>query len=211
METLLPRVSVPLDDEVPLDPAELFEPGTKDIWLEIGFGGGEHLVFQAGQNRDTGLIGCEPFINGVAKLLAEIETQELSNVRVLSDDARFLLERLKPESLSRIFILYPDPWPKKRHNKRRFINPETLSGIARALRPGGQLRFASDIPDYVGWTLVRILRHNRERAHGAGSLEWLADSPADWRKAPEDWPGTRYEEKAIREGRTPAYLDFRRL
>lgn len=211
METLLPRVSVPLDDEVPLDPAELFEPGTKDIWLEIGFGGGEHLVFQAGQNRDTGLIGCEPFINGVAKLLAEIETQELSNVRVLSDDARFLLERLKPESLSRIFILYPDPWPKKRHNKRRFINPETLSGIARALRSGGQLRFASDIPDYVGWTLVRILRHNRERAHGAGSLEWLADSPADWRKAPEDWPGTRYEEKAIREGRTPAYLDFRRL
>lgn len=211
METLLPRVSVPLEGKTPLDPAALFEPGTKEVWLEIGFGGGEHLIFQAGRNSDTGIIGCEPFINGVAKLLAEIETHELSNVRVLSDDARFLLERLEPESLSRIFILYPDPWPKKRHNKRRFINAETLALIARALKPGGQLRFASDIPDYVGWTLARILRHNRERAHGEGALEWLAECPSDWRDAPQDWPGTRYEEKAIREGRTPAYLDFRRL
>jgi len=211
METLLPRISVPLDGDAPLDPAVLFAPGTKEVWLEIGFGGGEHLAFQAAHNRDAGIIGCEPFINGVAKLLAEIEAQELTNVRVLSDDARFLLERLKPESLSRVFILYPDPWPKKRHNKRRFVNAETLGLIARALKPGGHLRFASDIPDYVGWTLSRILRHNRERAHGAGSLEWLAERPADWRDAPADWPGTRYEDKAIREGRTPAYLDFRRL
>ena len=208
METLLPRISVQLGGDGPVDPAALFGPDVKDVWLEIGFGGGEHLAFQAGENPDVGIIGCEPFINGVAKLLAEIEARELSNVRVLGDDARFLLERLKPESLARVFILYPDPWPKKRHNKRRFVNAETLALLARAMKPGAQLRFASDIPDYVSWTLARILRHNRERENGPGTFDWQAGRPADWRDAPADWPGTRYEEKAIREGRTPAYLDF---
>jgi tRNA (guanine-N7-)-methyltransferase len=156
----------------------------------------------------VGILGCEPFVNGVAKLVTEIEERNLTNVRILNDDARFLLEKLTPASLSRVFILYPDPWPKKRHNKRRFVNLETLDLLARALKPGGELRFASDIPDYIAWTLAHVSRFNRERGE---TFRWNADCADDWRKPYEGWPGTRYEAKAIREGRTPAYLSFRRL
>lgn len=210
METLFPRVSISLGtgstSEGPLDPHTLFGDAD-DIWLEIGFGGGEHLVHQAETHPRVGIMGCEPFVNGVAKLVTEIDARALSNVRILNDDARFLLERLAPASLARVFILYPDPWPKKRHNKRRFVNQETLGFLASALKPGGELRFASDIPDYVAWTLAHITRFNREQGE---TFIWGAEGASGWRTPYEDWPGTRYEAKAIREGRTPAYLSFRR-
>ncbi|ABS65222.1 tRNA (guanine-N(7)-)-methyltransferase [Parvibaculum lavamentivorans DS-1] len=205
METLGKRVSISLADST-IDPARLFECAS-EVWLEIGFGGGEHLAHQAALHPDVGILGCEPFVNGVAKLVAEIDERGLENIRILNDDARFLLERLAPASLARTFILYPDPWPKKRHNKRRFINEETLAFLARALKPGGELRFASDIPDYIAWTLAHIARFNRENGE---TFVWTAEKPADWRTPYEGWPGTRYEAKAIREGRTPTYLAFRR-
>lgn len=205
METLFPKVSISLE-ESSIDPRALFE-NAKDIWLEVGFGGGEHLAWHAERNRNVGFLGCEPFINGVAKLVSEIDEKKLANVRIHADDARFLLTRLKPGSLARVFILYPDPWPKSRHNKRRFVNDETLALIVAALRDDGELRFASDIPDYVAWTLAHIRRFNESAKN---RLEWLAESPADWRERPADWPQTRYEEKARREGRQPAYLTFRK-
>lgn len=209
METLFPRVSISLDDAV-VDPSTLFPVAIGETWLEIGFGGGEHLAWQAEQNPGTGFLGCEPFINGVAKLVSEIDERGLPNVRIHADDARFLLERLKPGSLSRVFILYPDPWPKSRHHKRRFVNDETLALMSAALKPGGELRFASDIPHYVAWTLAHIRRHNmKAKAAGGPRFDWLAERPDDWRIRPDDWPQTRYEAKAIREGRTPAYLRFR--
>ncbi|MCF8469149.1 MAG: tRNA (guanosine(46)-N7)-methyltransferase TrmB [Parvibaculum sp.] len=211
METLFPRVSISLEKNPSgnqkIDPRTLFGD-VDEIWLEIGFGGGEHLAHHASLNPRIGIMGCEPFVNGVAKLVSEIDARGLSNIRVLNDDARFLLERLAPASLARVFILYPDPWPKKRHNKRRFVNAETLAFLASALVPGGELRFASDIPDYVAWTLAQVSRFNRENGE---TLVWTAESAADWRMPYDDWPGTRYEAKAIREGRTPAYLSFRRV
>lgn len=206
METLFPGVSISLAGSR-LDPSDLFADAG-EIWLEVGFGGGEHLVHHAALNPRIGFLGCEPFINGVAKLVAAIDEQGLSNIRILADDARFLLERLTPASLARVFVLYPDPWPKKRHNKRRFINMETLGFLAAVLRPGGELRFASDIPDYVAWTLAHVSRFNRENGE---AFHWTAERAADWREPCEGWPGTRYEAKAIREGRVPAYLTFRRL
>lgn len=205
METLFPRVSISLERGA-LDPLSLFDD-VDEIWLEIGFGGGEHLAHQAALHPRVGILGCEPFVNGVAKLVAEIDERDLANIRILNDDARFLLERLSPASLSRVFILYPDPWPKKRHNKRRFVNEETLAFLARALRPGGELRFASDIPDYIAWTLAHVSRFNRENGE---TFLWTAERAADWRTPYEGWPGTRYEAKAIREGRIPTYLAFRR-
>jgi tRNA (guanine-N7-)-methyltransferase len=206
METLFPRVSISLGAAC-IDPRSLFDD-IDDIWLEIGFGGGEHLAHNAVQHPRIGIIGCEPFINGVAKLVAEIDERDLRNVRLLADDARFLLERLEPVSLSRVFILYPDPWPKKRHNKRRFVNDETLGFLAAALKPGGELRFASDIPDYIAWTLAHVSHFNRGNGE---TFRWTAEKASDWRTPYEAWPGTRYEAKAIREGRVPVYLAFERL
>ena len=206
METLFPGVSISLAG-TRIDPSDLFGDA-EETWLEVGFGGGEHLAHHAALHPRIGIIGCEPFINGVAKLVAAIDERNLANIRILADDARFLLERLTPASLARVFVLYPDPWPKKRHNKRRFINMETLGFLASALRPGGELRFASDIPDYIAWTLAHIARFNRENGE---TFRWTAEQAADWRTPYENWPGTRYEAKAIREGRVPAYLTFRRL
>lgn len=206
METLFPRVSISLGS-VSIDPQSLFDD-VDEIWLEVGFGGGEHLVHHAVRHPRIGFLGCEPFINGVARLVAEIDERDLANVRILADDARFLLERLAPASLTRVNILYPDPWPKKRHNKRRFVNEETLGLLAAALRPGGELRFASDIPDYIAWTLAHVSRLNRQKGE---TFRWTAEKPVDWRTPYEDWPGTRYEAKAVREGRVPVYLAFRRL
>jgi len=208
MEVLYPRISIPPKGDAGevLDPASLFQ-SVREVWLEIGFGGGEHLAHQATLHPDIGIIGCEPFINGVAKLVAEIDRQGHENIRILNDDARFLLDRLAPASLSRIIVLYPDPWPKKRHNKRRFINQETLGLMASALAPGGEWQFASDIPDYISWTLAHVERFNRENGE---TFIWTAENAADWKTPYENWPGTRYEAKAIREGRTPTYLRFRR-
>jgi len=201
IETLLPRVAAPDPEAGPIDPARLF-PQAEEIWLEVGFGGGEHLAWQAAQNPNVGFIGAEPFVNGVAKLLSEIDDRGLENVHIHFGDARPLIEALPDASLSRLFVLHPDPWPKKRHHKRRMISPWFFGEAARLLRPGGELRVASDIPDYIRWTLMH--------AQHAPAFEWTAARARDWRDRPADWPQTRYEAKAIREGRRPAYLIFRR-
>lgn len=214
-DDVLPTLRVSLPDTAnSLQPLELFastpasgqqsgEPLARQpeqVWLEIGFGGGEHLAWQAAHNPTVGFIGCEPFINGVAKLLVAIEEQNLCNIRIRDDDAVDMLEALAPASIDRLFILHPDPWPKKRHHKRRFINDRNLNLMARALKPGSELRFASDIPHYVSWTL----KHMAKRT----DFTWTAQSPADWRQRPDDWPATRYGQKALREGRPPAHLRF---
>lgn len=174
---------------------------SQHCWLEIGFGGGEHLAAQARANPDVALIGCEPYVNGVARLLSLIE--DLDNVRVVIDDARLLLKALPEASLDRIFVLFPDPWPKARHHKRRIVNPETLADMARILKPGGELRLATDIMGYARPMLSATLADGR--------FTWLAERPADWRERPEDWPGTRYEEKARNAGRAPVFFRFRRI
>ena len=178
-----------------------FEP--REIWLEIGFGGGEHLIAQARANPDVGLIGCEPFVNGVAKALAAVETHDIGNLRLRAGDARALMEALPPATLSRIFILYPDPWPKRRHNKRRVIADDMIAELARVARPGAELRFATDIDDYAGWTLRRFLN--------SSAFRWTAQTADDWRIPWEGWSPTRYEDKARSAGRISAYLTFVRL
>ena len=197
MESLLPRIAVPDPSAGQLDPLD-----TDETWLEVGFGGGEHLAWQAAQNPRVGVIGAESFINGVAKLLVHVDEQGLENVRIHFGDARPLMEALPDASLSRIFVLHPDPWPKKRHYKRRMISPWFFNNAARLLKSGGELRVASDIEDYVRWTLMH--------AQNAKDFEWTAMRADDWRVRPDDWPQTRYEAKSLREGRSPAYLVFRR-
>lgn len=187
-------------ERTPLDLNKLF--AGRDVWLEIGFGGGEHLVHQAARNPDVGIIGCEPYINGVAMLLGKIRRANVENLCVYPGDARDLFDVLPAACLSKAFLLYPDPWPKKRHHRRRFVTPEHLEPLARSLKPGAELRVATDIPDYVRQTL--------EEVPGAG-FEWLAAGPEDWQKPWEDWLSTRYEQKALREDRVPHYLTFRRL
>ena len=187
-------------DRTPLDLAALF--GGKDVWLEIGFGGGEHLVHMAKTYPQIGLIGCEPFINGVAMLLGKIRQAEVENLAVHPGDARDLFDVLPDESISKVFLNYPDPWPKKRHHRRRFVTPEHLEPLHRVMKAGAELRVATDIPDYVRQTLEQVPRHG---------FEWLAETPRDWREPWDDWISTRYEQKALREGRTPHYLTFRRL
>lgn len=201
VEELLPRIAMPDPEQGAIAPSVLFT-GLKKFWLEIGFGGGEHLAWQAEQNPGIGMIGAEPFINGVAKLLTQVDARKLDNVRIHFGDARPLLEAIASASLDRIFVLYPDPWPKARHFKRRIISPWFLAEAARVLRPGGALRVASDIPDYIRWTLM----HASQNA----DFEWTATTPADWRDPPADWRETRYEKKARAAGRTPTYLTFSR-
>jgi tRNA (guanine-N7-)-methyltransferase len=201
LQTLLPQLSLDLNQ--PFKPEEVFSWRPKTLCLEIGFGGGEHLLAQAQTAPEVGFIGCEPFTNGMAKALAAISATGISNVRLHFGDAVELLAWLPADSLARIDLLYPDPWPKRRHWKRRFVQPVRIAEFARILRPGGEFRFASDWPPYVAWTLALISRSE--------AFEWTAERPADWRSP---WPGyqrTRYEAKAIREGRRPCYLTFRRL
>lgn len=183
----------------PLDLAGLF--GGRPVWLEIGFGGGEHLVHQAQANPEVGIIGAEPYINGVAMLLGKIRRSGASNLAIHPGDARDLMDVLPAASVARAFLLYPDPWPKKRHHRRRFVTPEHLEPLARVMAPGAILRVATDIPDYVRQTLEEVPR---------AGFGWLAERPDDWRTPWADWISTRYEQKALREGRTPHYLTFRR-
>lgn len=200
LEERLPelQLNVPADGStIKLD--TLFDPSCSQHWLEIGFGGGEHLAQQAAACPDVGLIGCEPYINGVARLLSLIE--DTDNVRVVIDDARLLLKALPAASFEKIFVLFPDPWPKARHHKRRIVNPETVADMARLLKPGGELRLASDDMSYARTMLFLTLT--------AGHFDWLAERPVDWRERPEDWPATRYEQKARRAGRRPAFFRFR--
>jgi tRNA (guanine-N7-)-methyltransferase len=200
-DTLLPRLAVDLTQPAPPDLRALFA-GVDEVRLESGFGGGEHLIAEAQRLPRTGFIGIEPFVNGMAKALAAIEQHKLSNIRLHHGDATELLAWLPDASLARFDLLYPDPWPKRRHWKRRFVQDKTISVISRILRPGGEFRFASDIPDYVAWTLLRLMR--------SPDFIWAAECADDWRKPWADWPGTRYEAKAKREGRVPNYLIFRR-
>ncbi len=182
---------------------ELFATPRYRLRLEIGFGAGEHLAAEADRNPDIGYIGCEPFRNGIAKMVDLVVTRGLDNVRLFIDDAAILLDALPDASLEQVDLLYPDPWPKRRQRKRRFVSADTLRAMARVLVPGGTFHFATDIDDYAGWTLARIAEEPL--------FEWNADQADDWRIAWPDWSSTRYEAKALREGRKPVYLTFRRL
>jgi tRNA (guanine-N7-)-methyltransferase len=201
--SLLPRLRLNLKERALESLQLLFPVQVKEVWLEIGFGSGEHLLFQAEHHKDVGFIGCEPFVNGMASLLGAIETQGLETIRLHDGDAREALAWLPSGSIARMFILFPDPWPKKRQMKRRLISPETASEIARVLAGGGELRFASDSGDYAAHALNAI-----GQSH---AFIWLAERASDWRVRPPDWPETRYERKALSEDRKPVYLRFKRL
>jgi tRNA (guanine-N7-)-methyltransferase len=202
-ETLLPCLALDVTAPAPRDLRTLFPMPVEDVRLEIGFGGAEHLIAEAAAAPKVGFIGCEPFVNGMAKALAAIEANGLANICLHHGDALPLLDWLPEASLSRVDLMYPDPWPKRRHWKRRFVQDETIIRIARVLRAGGIFRFATDWADYAAWTLERLLR--------SPAFTWTAECADDWRKP---WPGfsaTRYEAKARREGRASCYLTFRRI
>ncbi|CUH68261.1 tRNA (guanine-N(7)-)-methyltransferase [Thalassovita gelatinovora] len=186
-------------DRAPIEMAQRFHG--KPVWLEIGFGGGEHLVHMGESYPEVEIIGCEPFINGVAMLLGKIRRLGTQNVAVHPGDVRDLFDVLPDQSIDRAFLLYPDPWPKKRHHRRRFVTPEYLTPLHRVLKPGSIFRVATDIPDYVRQTMEEVPK---------AGFEWLAEGPDDWRKPWQDWISTRYEQKALREGRVPHYMTFRR-
>jgi tRNA (guanine-N7-)-methyltransferase len=200
-DTLLPKLALDLSKPTVADLRSLFG-NVDDVRLESGFGGGEHLIAEATRHPRTGFIGIEPFVNGMAKALAAIDERKLENIRLHHGDATDMLAWLPNACLSRFDLLYPDPWPKRRHWKRRFIQDVTVAAIARILRPGGEFRFASDIPDYGAWTLLRLTRSH--------DFNWTAERADDWRLPWPDFSGTRYETKAKREGRVPCYLIFRR-
>jgi tRNA (guanine-N7-)-methyltransferase len=202
IDDLLPSLRIDLPPEGEFQPQAIFSQTPDDVWLEIGFGGGEHLAEVAAAHSRIGFIGAEPFLNGVAKLLLAIADRHLSNIRILDADARPLLDRLSPASIGRVYVLYPDPWPKRRHAKRRLFDEATLLQMHRVMKPGAELRLATDSPDYAAWVLAGFLRH--------GGFEWLAETARDWREPPLGWTPTRYESKARSRGRTPLYLAFRR-
>jgi tRNA (guanine-N7-)-methyltransferase len=202
-ETLLPQLAIaPPEDGRLLDPRTLFPAAPTAVWLEIGFGGGEHLAAHAEAHPEIGFIGSEVFENGIARLTGEVARRGLTNIRIFADDARLLLDGLEPGSLGRVFILFPDPWPKRRHHKRRLVAPETLDRLAIVMQPGAELRLATDDPGYLAWMLEHLTAHP--------AFAWLARRPVDWRERPADWPATRYEEKARAAGRTSAFLRFAR-
>ncbi len=228
VETLLPKLA--LTPESGRDPRGYFDDNVKDVWLEVGFGGGEHLLWQAQHHADIGMIGAEPYLNGIAKLLSSlapaggcratakhgrgegaVQTETpphpsplplrgRGNIRIYTGDARDIIDALPDASLGRVFILFPDPWPKTRHHKRRFVQIELLDALARVMKPKAELRFASDDAPYMEWTLERLMAHP--------AFAWTARGPSDWLTRPEDWPPTRYEAKALH-GK-PAYLRFLR-
>jgi tRNA (guanine-N7-)-methyltransferase len=200
LENALPGLLVDLGEPAPDPLSALFAAPVADVRLEIGFGGGEHLLHEAAALPRCGFIGVEPFENGLAKAVSAITRDAVRNVRLFNEDAVRLLDWLPAESLSRIDLLYPDPWPKKRHLKRRFVQAENLERLARCLRPGGVFRFASDVPAYVAWTVRETALHGR--------LIWTETDVESCRTPWDGWPGTRYEAKALAEGRPPAYLTF---
>lgn len=199
---LLPHLALNITTPVSGSVTDLFAPGAENLRLEIGFGGGEHLAAEALAFPTTGFIGCEPYVNGMAKILAQIEANDISNIRLLAGDAAELLDWLPPRSLDRIDLIHPDPWPKRRHWKRRFVQDATISAMARVLKPGGEFRFVSDIDDYCAWTLWHLLR--------APDFTWIAERADDWRLPWAGYTMTRYGRKAMREGRVANYLRFRR-
>jgi tRNA (guanine-N7-)-methyltransferase len=202
-DTLLPQLALDLSSPAPADLRTLFPVPVSEIQLEIGFGGGENMIAQAEAKPRSGFIGVEPFVNGMAKALWAIESNGLRNVRLHFDDAVNLIAWLPDASLVRIDLIHPDPWPKRRHWKRRFVQNATIAQFARILRPGGDFRFVTDVADYAAWTLQRVLR--------SPDFEWTAQCACDWQNAWPDFTGTRYHAKAVREQRPPCFLIFRRL
>lgn len=203
----LPAFSVPADPDAPIaDPAALFDAPVDQVWLEIGFGAGEHLLAQARLHERIGLIGAEPFVNGVAKVLQAMaaEPDLKPRIRLFADDVRLLLQALPDASIDRLFVLFPDPWPKRRHWERRIVGPSTLPEFARVLKPGGLLRLATDHPGYCAWILFYLTRTEAGRA----AFDWLDEGPGDWTVREADWPQTRYEQKRL--AGPPTYLRFRR-
>jgi tRNA (guanine-N7-)-methyltransferase len=201
METLLPKLLITLPEKALLL-QDLFLNPRLPLWFEIGFGGGEHLVEQARRHPEVNFIGCEPYINGMACLLAAIDKHKLSNIRLYDGDARLVLERLTDKSIERLFVLFPDPWPKTRHHKRRIISQESLALFHVKLAAGGLLRIATDHEDYGVWMLEHLLAFGR--------FKWLAQSSTDWKTPPQDWVSTRYQAKAEAEGRRAMFLNWLR-
>ena len=201
-ETLLPRLRID-PAEIGDDPRALFARNVRAVHLEIGFGGGEHLLHRVVNEPEIGFIGVEPFVNGMAQMLAQADGMDLSNLRVFDEDAVELLDVLPAASMERVDLLYPDPWPKRRHWKRRFVGERNVARIARVVGSRGEFRFASDIPSYVDWTLHHFRREP--------SFRWTAARSGDWLEPWDGWIRTRYETKAVREGRRPTYLRFRRF
>jgi tRNA (guanine-N7-)-methyltransferase len=203
IETLLPEISIPEGGPHSLQPLALFggqsPMALREAWLEIGFGGGEHLAGQAAKNPEAGILGAEPFLEGVAKLLTLVEEGGLGNVRIRRGDARELVEQLADRSIDRAFILFPDPWPKTRHRKRRLIQPDFIAGLARVMKPGARLRFATDWADYASRALADVLRDGR--------FDWTAERADDWRQPPLDHVTTRYQQKRLGDCE-PVFLDF---
>jgi tRNA (guanine-N7-)-methyltransferase len=202
IEHLLPRLSLDISGASPPDLAALFDPPADHVRLEIGFGGGEHLVAEALALPNVGFIGCEPYVNGMAKILAQIEAHNIGNIRLFAGDAAELLAWAPPHALARIDLIHPDPWPKRRHWKRRFVQDATVAAMARVLKQDGEFRFVSDIADYCAWTLARLSR--------CSDFVWTAERASDWRLPWTGYTMTRYGRKATREGRQAAYLRFRK-
>jgi tRNA (guanine-N7-)-methyltransferase len=202
IKNLLPHLSIHITGPSPADLAALFDPPAESVRLEIGFGGGEHLIAEAQASPHVGFIGCEPYVNGMAKILSQIEAHNIGNIKLFAGDAAELLAWAPPHSLERIDLIHPDPWPKRRHWKRRFVQDATVAAMARLLRPSGEFRFVCDIDDYVAWTLQRLVR--------SPDFSWMAERADDWRLPWPDYTMTRYGRKAMREGRRAVYLRFRR-
>ncbi|MHC6154996.1 tRNA (guanine(46)-N(7))-methyltransferase TrmB [Bradyrhizobium elkanii] len=203
IDTLLPHLAVDISAPAPEALTALFDDGIENVRLEIGFGGGEHLIAEALAFPTTGFIGCEPYVNGMAKILTQIEALNIGNIRLFAGDAAELLAWAPPRSLARIDLIHPDPWPKRRHWKRRFVQDATVTAMTRLLLPGGEFRFVSDIDDYCAWTLAHLMR--------SPDFAWLAERAIDWQQPWPNYTMTRYGAKAEREGRKAAYLRFRRL
>jgi tRNA (guanine-N7-)-methyltransferase len=203
IDNLLPHLALEIGTPAPARLTELFDDGIDNVRLEIGFGGGEHLIAEAQASPRTGFIGCEPYVNGMAKILTRIEALNIGNVRLFAGDAAELLAWAPARSLKRIDLIHPDPWPKRRHWKRRFVQDATVAAMARILLPGGEFRFVSDIDDYCAWTLSHLMR--------SPDFAWLAERAIDWRQPWPHYTMTRYGAKAEREGRKAAYLRFKRL
>jgi tRNA (guanine-N7-)-methyltransferase len=203
IENLLPHLSLDIAGPSPADIATLFDLQVESIRLEIGFGGGEHLVAEAQAHPSIGFIGCEPYVNGMAKILGQIEVHNIGNIKLFAGDAAELLAWAPPHSLDRIDLIHPDPWPKRRHWKRRFVQDATVAVMARVLKPNGEFRFVCDIGDYVAWTLAHLAR--------SPDFSWTAEQASDWRLPWDGYTMTRYGRKATREGRSAAYLRFKRI
>jgi tRNA (guanine-N7-)-methyltransferase len=201
IEHFLPRLALDISSPTPSDLASLFDPPADAVRLEIGFGGGEHLIAEALAFPTKGFVGCEPYVNGMAKILTQIEAHNIGNIRLFAGDATELLAWVPPHSLERIDLIHPDPWPKRRHWKRRFVQDSSIAAMARALKANGEFRFVSDIADYCAWTLAHLKR--------SPDFTWMAERASDWRLPWDGYTMTRYGRKAEREGRLAAYLRFR--